>query len=105
MKIEIYEKPMCCETGLCGVVVDPTLLRMNAIVRKLKANGYEIIRYNLQSHPDKFVTNAFVNDYLNREGVTGLPLTLLDGRAVKEGTYPSNDELCGYLGIKQEELK
>ncbi|MFA6620303.1 MAG: arsenite efflux transporter metallochaperone ArsD [Bacilli bacterium] len=105
MKIEIYEKPMCCETGLCGVVVDPTLLRMNAIIRKLKANGFDVVRYNLQGNPEQFVENKAANAYLNERGIEGLPVTFLDGKIVKEGSYPSNLELCGYLGIRREELR
>ncbi len=105
MKIEIYEKPMCCETGLCGVVVDPTLLRMNSIVRKLKANGFDVARYNLQGNPERFVENKAVNAYLNAHGVEGLPVTFLNGEIVKKGSYPSNLELCGYLGIRMKELR
>ncbi len=34
-KIEIYEPSMCCPTGLCGVSVDPELLRISTVVDKL----------------------------------------------------------------------
>ncbi|MDH3717738.1 MAG: arsenic metallochaperone ArsD family protein, partial [Planctomycetota bacterium] len=26
-KIQVYDKPMCCSTGICGPQVDPTLPR------------------------------------------------------------------------------
>ena len=35
-KLTIYEPAMCCETGLCGVGVDPELLRISTIENTLK---------------------------------------------------------------------
>jgi len=105
MKVEIYEKPMCCESGLCGAVVDSTLLRINAIIRKLRANGCDIIRYNLQSNPERFVSNKTANAYLAKRGVEGLPIVFLDGKVIKEGSYPTNDELCSYFGVALGELR
>lgn len=30
MKIEIYDPPMCCSTGVCGPSVNPELVRVAA---------------------------------------------------------------------------
>ncbi|HRX83200.1 MAG TPA: arsenic metallochaperone ArsD family protein, partial [Pirellulaceae bacterium] len=35
-KIEIYDKPMCCSTGICGPEVDPILPRFAADLDWLK---------------------------------------------------------------------
>lgn len=59
--IEIFEPAMCCSTGLCGVSVDPELLRISTVLNTLKERGIEVKRYNLtnissSSHPLFFMT-------------------------------------------------
>ena len=46
-KMFIYEPAMCCPTGLCGVSVDPELLRLSTVISSLQKNGIEIKRYSL----------------------------------------------------------
>lgn len=45
--MKIYEPAMCCPTGLCGVGVDPELLRISTVLNTLKQNGVEVQRFNL----------------------------------------------------------
>ena len=40
--MKIYEPAMCCPTGLCGVGVDPELLRISTVLNTLKQNGVEV---------------------------------------------------------------
>ena len=40
--IEIFEPAMCCSTGLCGVSVDPELLRISTVLNTLKERGIEV---------------------------------------------------------------
>ena len=35
-KMSIYEPAMCCDTGLCGVSIDPELLRISTVLSALK---------------------------------------------------------------------
>lgn len=51
-KMSIYEPALCCETGLCGVNVDPELLRITTVLNNLKNKGIIIARYNLNSTPN-----------------------------------------------------
>jgi len=37
--MQIFEAAMCCSTGLCGVGVDPELLRISTVLSSLKKNG------------------------------------------------------------------
>lgn len=60
-KMFIYEPAMFCSTGLCGVSVDPELLRLSTVISSLQKNGVEITRYNLTSAPMAFVNNKEVN--------------------------------------------
>ena len=62
--IEIFEPAMCCSTGLCGVSVDPELLRISTVLNTLKERGIEVKRYNLTNAPMQFVTNHVVSEFV-----------------------------------------
>lgn len=98
-KITIYEAAMCCPTGLCGVGVDPELLRISTVVNTLKKKGIEVNRYNLTSSPMKFMTNQTVNKMINDNGVDDLPFTLVDEQVIFTGRYPTNEELANILDL------
>ncbi|MDU5341925.1 arsenite efflux transporter metallochaperone ArsD [Anaerococcus vaginalis] len=102
-KIRIYEPAMCCSTGVCGVSVDPELLRMSSLVEKLDKKGIDIKRFNLNSAPQEFVENKKVNEILNQKGEDVLPLTIVDDEIIKSGAYPSNEEFEEILSIKIDE--
>jgi hypothetical protein len=38
-KVQVYDKPMCCSTGICGPQVDPVLPRFAADLDWLKSQG------------------------------------------------------------------
>lgn len=59
-KMFIYEPAMCCSTGLCGVSIDPELLRISTVINSLKNNGIEVIRFNLSSSTQELIRNRFV---------------------------------------------
>lgn len=101
-KMSIYEPPMCCSSGLCGVSVDPELLRVSTALNTLKKNGIEVKRFNLTNAPQEFVSNKLVNEFLNSKGVNGLPIVVLDGEIVLKGRYPTNDEFAGLLNIPSD---
>ncbi|MBT2709503.1 arsenite efflux transporter metallochaperone ArsD [Pseudomonas sp. ISL-84] len=103
-KVEIFDPALCCPTGVCGPSVDPELTRMAAAVFALEKKGFDIKRYNLANEPAVFADNKEVNNVLHEKGPDSLPVTLLNGAVVKEGKYPSNDELAQWFGIKVEEL-
>jgi hypothetical protein len=95
----IYEPAMCCSTGLCGVGVDPELLRISTVLNTLKKNGVQVQRFNLSNSPQEFVNNKAVNDFINSKGVDGLPVTVLDGEIVLTGRYPTNEEIMKLLSV------
>jgi hypothetical protein len=103
-RMSIYEPPMCCSTGLCGVSADPELLRVSTILNKFKKNGIEIKRFNLTNAPQEFVNSKLINDYLNSEGVSGLPAIVLDNEIVIKGRYPTNEEFAELLSISSDIL-
>jgi hypothetical protein len=98
-KMQIFEPAMCCSTGLCGVGVDPELLRISTVLNSLKKNGIEVERFNLTNAPMKFVNNKAVNQLINGKGVDELPATVLDGEIIISGRYPTNEELVKFLNV------
>lgn len=98
-KMKIYEPAMCCSTGLCGVGVDPELLRISTVLNNLEKIGVKVERYNLSNAPQEFVDNKLVNDFINKEGVEKLPLIIVDDKIAMYGRYPSNIEIGKLLEV------
>lgn len=101
-KMSIFEPAMCCSTGLCGVGVDPELLRVSTALNTLKNNGIEVERFNLSSAPQEFVNNSEVNEFINKYGADKLPVVVLDGKIVVIGRYPTNEEFKNLLEVSVE---
>lgn len=97
----IYDPAMCCPTGVCGPSVDPNLMRVATILVRLKHKGYEVRRHNLTSDPGAYVENTTINQLLQTEGVAVLPVTLVDGRVVKTGAYPTDLEFVELLEVPE----
>jgi AhpD family alkylhydroperoxidase len=98
-RIQIFDPPMCCSTGVCGPQVDPQLPRFAADLRWLEQQGLEVQRYNLTQQPQAFVQNTVVNQALMSEGEKCLPLVLVDDEIVSRGVYPERDELAALAGV------
>lgn len=64
-RISIYEPAMCCETGVCGVGVDPELLRISTAFSNLKKYCVVVNRYNLSNAPQEFIKNVEINKLIN----------------------------------------
>ncbi|MDB1941424.1 arsenite efflux transporter metallochaperone ArsD [Clostridium tertium] len=104
-KMIIFDPAMCCSTGVCGPSVNPELLRVSTLINNLNSKGILVERYNLTSNPQIFVDNKTINEILMKQGVDVLPVTVVDGKVVKMGSYPTNDEFCNLLEISSDLLK
>lgn len=93
-KIEIYDKPMCCSTGICGPQVDPVLPRFAADLDWLRAQGHQVDRFNLAQQPAAFAANEDVKKMLAAESVECLPLIFVDGQVVSKAGYPRRGQLA-----------
>ncbi len=101
-KLEVFDPPMCCSTGVCGPNVDPKLVRFVADLEWLKSKGIEINRTNLAQDPGAFVHNPTLKKALNAHGMKCLPLLVLDGQIISTGGYPSREELARHTGVMFE---
>ena len=102
--MKIFEPAMCCPTGLCGVSVDPELLRISTVLNTLKQNGVEVQRFNLTSAPAEFVQNQAVAEYLQKFSPEKLPVALVDDVIVIAGRYPTNEEFTSWLELSADIL-
>ncbi len=97
--IDIYDPPLCCASGVCGVDVDETLLYFAADLEWASKQGAVIQRHNLAQAPLDFASNPVVSAFLHTSGEAGLPLVLVDGQAVLNGRYPSRTELARWASL------
>lgn len=102
--MKIFEPAMCCPTGLCGISVDPELLRISTVLNTLGQNGVEVQRFNLTSAPAEFVKNKAVTEYLQKFGPDKLPVALVEDMIVIAGRYPTNEEFTSWLELSEDML-
>ena len=98
-KIEIFDPPMCCPTGLCDPNIDPALLDVNEAILRIQkafAGKVEIQRYLLSQQGPKFMQTKEVMELLKKHGVEILPITMADGKIVKQKAYPNYEEMKSY---------
>lgn len=101
VKIEIFDPPMCCQGGLCGPAVDPTLLDINEAILKINrdySGKVKVERYLLSQQGPRFMQNPKVFSLLKAQGVNVLPVTVVNGKIVKQKEYPSHEELVEFIG-------
>jgi AhpD family alkylhydroperoxidase len=97
-KVQVFDPPMCCSTGVCGPEVDPALVRFAADLDWLKESGVEVERFNLSQEPAAFVGNALVAQAI-RDRDDALPLLLVDGKIAAQGSYPAREVLAELAGV------
>lgn len=102
MKIQVFDPPLCCATGICGPAVEPKLVQFAADLEWLAKQGVEVERFNLSQQPRAFDDNPAVKSALEQEGNDALPLTLVDGAVACQGKYPTREMLAGYAKLEAE---
>lgn len=102
MKLEVFDPPMCCATGICGNSVDPKLVTFASDLEWLKKRGIEVVRHGLSFEPAEFVKNEDVKTTLQKEGNDSLPIIIADNQLVYKGTYPSREQLAKSCNITWE---
>jgi hypothetical protein len=94
-KLEIYEPSLCCPTGVCGPAPDPALAKLQENILRWKKEGIDVERLAINQAPQRFMANSTVVDLLTREGQEVLPISLLDGKVVCKGKYPTDELVLG----------
>jgi hypothetical protein len=96
-RVEIFDPPLCCPTGVCGPTVDQTLLDVNEMILALKAEGVGVERYQMAGNPAAFLNNAEVMRLVREQQMGALPITVVQGHVIKTGAYPTLAEVKSHL--------
>lgn len=97
--VRVFDKPMCCSTGVCGPQVDPVLPRFAADLDWIRSRGVRVERFNLGQQPTAFIENAAVHKLLSTTGTDCLPVIEVDGQVVSQSEYPSRETLATLTGL------
>ena len=103
MKLQVFDPPMCCTSGVCGTNVDTKLVGFLNDIEWLKKQGIEVERHGLAFEPAAFATNEVVKNALKNEGNDCLPLVILNNEIVYSGSYPDRKKLSEICGISWKE--
>lgn len=95
--IEFFDPPMCCPTGLCGPTLDQTLLDVSEMILTLQGKNLRVERYQMASSPNAFLANPEVMQLVREKQMEALPITVVRGKVIKVGAYPSADEVDAAL--------
>lgn len=99
VKLEVFDPPMCCSSGVCGPNVDNRLVKFSAALDWLRSLGAKVERYNPSFQYDAFAGNATVVEAINDGGLGCLPLILVNGVIVSRGAYPSKEKLAAMTNL------
>ena len=98
VKIEIFDPPLCCPTGICGPTVDQTLINVNEMIASLQKDGIQVERYQMTSQPHAFLNNSEVMKLVQEKQMSALPITVIRNKVVRTGSYPTIAEINKILG-------
>lgn len=101
VEVELFDPPMCCPTGLCGPTLDQTLLDVSEMTLALQAAGVRVERYQMASNPNAFLHNAEVMRLVREKQMDALPITVVRGKVIRVGAYPTLDEVKAALNGRQ----
>jgi hypothetical protein len=99
LKLEVFDPPMCCATGICGNSVDSKLVTFASDLEWLKKQGIDVVRHGLSFEPNEFVKNEDVKTTLQKEGNDSLPIVIADNKLAYKGIYPSREQLAKTCNI------
>lgn len=98
-KLEVYDPPMCCKSGICGEHPDFVLVNFASDLEWLKAQGVEVVRHGLSLEPTEFTKNQEVSRLMEEEGSKCLPIIIFDDKVVFKGDYISRVNLAEYCNL------
>lgn len=98
-RLQVFDRPLCCSTGVCGPEVDPALVAFAADLRWLAVQGVHVERINPAQEPQAFAADATVREELGVHGNACLPLVIVDGKVVSRGEIPGRARLAEWTGV------
>ena len=102
--LQVFDKPLCCSSGVCGNDVDPALVAFSADLQWLGKQGVQVQRINPAHQPDLFAASELVRGELKEHGNGCLPLIVVDNAVVSRGVVPSRTQLASWTGTTLSSL-
>lgn len=102
--LQIFDKPMCCSSGVCGPDVDPALVAFSADLQWLERHGVHVQRINPAHQPTLFAGSELVRHELQKHGGDCLPMVVVNDAVVSRGVFPNRQQLAEWAGITVDEL-
>jgi len=97
--LRVFDRPLCCTSGVCGAEPDEELVRFAADLDWVGRQGVRVERLNPAQEPGAFVSEPLVRGALQERGSSALPVLVADGTVVASGAYPDRAALAGLLGL------
>ena len=98
--LQVFDRPMCCSSGICGPSIDSALVKFAADLTWLKGQGVQVERYNVAQQPKAFIAHEDVKAILRE--AHALPLVRVNGHIVSKGAYPNRSSLAAWCGVAVE---
>lgn len=102
--IQVFDKPMCCSSGVCGPDVDPALVTFSADLQWWQRQGVRVQRINPAHQPAAFAANEIVRQELQKHGSGCLPVVMVNDAVVSRGVFPNRQQLADWAGVTVDEL-
>lgn len=98
-KVQVFDQPLCCSSGVCGPEVDPALVTFASDLQWLEQQGIQVQRINPAHQPDLFSSSEHVRQELQQHGSDCLPLIVINEVVVSRGAFPSRYQLASWAGV------
>ena len=102
--LQVFDKPLCCSSGVCGPDVDPALVAFSADLQWLDQQGVQVQRINPAHQPSLFVASELVRGELKKHGNGCLPLIVVNNAVVSRSVLPNRSQLASWTGITLSSL-
>lgn len=105
LEFVIIDRPGASSGCACGGATDPDLPRFAGDLEWLRWQDAAVRRFDPRVHRAEMDGDPRVRGAVERMGLGSLPLVLLNGEVVHEGSYPSREALATYLEAARAELR
>lgn len=102
--LQVFDKPLCCSSGVCGPDVDPALVTFSADLQWLERRGIQVQRINPAHQPNLFAASEHVRHELQKHGSGCLPVVVVNDAVVSRGVFPNRQQLADWTDITLDEL-
>lgn len=97
--LQVFDKPLCCSSGVCGPEVDPALVAFASDLQWLERQGVQVQRINPAHQPELFAASEIIREELKQHGSNCLPVVVVNDAVVSREVFPSRTQLASWTGI------